>query len=104
MVKKKKGNEQSLYLLAIVSIVAIVGVVVLVLNAGGETGFDDDNIAGEALALKVPQADGASLVKTIKLGYGKDSVVVQASDCGARCDICGCDAEGNNCECQDYQD
>ncbi len=36
MVKKKKGNEQSLYLLAIVSIVAIVGVVVLVLNAGGD--------------------------------------------------------------------
>ncbi len=63
MVKKKKGNEQSLYLLAIVSIVAIVGVVVLVLNAGGDEESSalvvDENgdVVGMALSSKMTSAD-----------------------------------------------
>lgn len=98
--KGKEGTEQkaNLYLLAIVAIVAVVGVVVLVLNAGGVSVSSAD-LSGEAL--KVKSVSDLSSVKTIKIGTGSKAIVVQATDCGDSCEVCGCDSNGENCKCQD---
>lgn len=99
MAKEQKTN---LYLLAIVGIVAVVGIVVLVLNAGSGTVYvSDEDLSGEAYKTKTALKPGMAAVGTITIGTGSDAVVVSASDCGDSCDICGCDAKGNNCKCQD---
>lgn len=62
---KEKGEKTNLYLLAIVGIVAVVGIVVLVLNAGSESvTLSSDDLSGETL--KVMNADLLKEYKELK--------------------------------------
>ena|SRR3989338_77441 len=105
----KQEQKTNLYLLAIVGIVAVVGVVVLVLNAGSGGVYVSDDLSGEAFksgstSLKpgiTSLKPGMASLGTIIIGSGTDAIVVSATDCGDYCDQCGCDAEGKNCKCND---
>ena len=97
---KASGEKTNLYLLAIVAIVAVVGIVVLILNSessGLSTSSSD--YSGEAVRAATTSMNTAPMKVT--LGSGKSAISVSLSDCGNSCDICGCDANGEHCKCQD---
>ena len=102
---KEKGEKTNLYLLSIVSIVAIVGIAVLILNSGaGSVSLSGDDLSGEAI--KTGSTSKLSGISALKTGSTASSGVVVYGTEGQCCRRLNNGCDGNcyydsdgNCPC-----